>query len=55
MEGMESAQPEIMTYHQQLENNALSGNTPPDTSKKKKKGKICLQVVFRFAEKRSVS
>ncbi|KAJ8707129.1 hypothetical protein PYW08_011263 [Mythimna loreyi] len=37
VEGMESAQPEIMTYHQQLENNALSGNNPPDTSKKKKK------------------
>uniref|UniRef100_A0A2A4J0U6 Histone acetyltransferase n=1 Tax=Heliothis virescens TaxID=7102 RepID=A0A2A4J0U6_HELVI len=38
VEAMESAQPEIMTYHQQLENNALAGNTPPDSGKKKKKG-----------------
>ncbi|XP_026742261.1 bromodomain adjacent to zinc finger domain protein 2B-like isoform X4 [Trichoplusia ni] len=37
VEGMESAQPEIMLYHQQLENNALRGNSPPDSSKKKKK------------------
>ncbi|CAH0698004.1 unnamed protein product [Spodoptera exigua] len=38
VEGMESAQPEIMAYHQQLENNALNGSCPTDGNKKKKKG-----------------
>ncbi|CAH1642966.1 unnamed protein product [Spodoptera littoralis] len=38
VEGMESAQPEIMAYHQQLETNALTGNTTTDGNKKKKKG-----------------
>nr|XP_049700157.1 uncharacterized protein LOC110373752 isoform X3 [Helicoverpa armigera] len=37
VEGMESAQPEIMAYHQQLESNALAA-TQPDSGKKKKKG-----------------
>ncbi|KAF9804002.1 hypothetical protein SFRURICE_019198 [Spodoptera frugiperda] len=37
VEGMESAQPEIMAYHQQLETHALSGNQT-DGNKKKKKG-----------------
>lgn len=36
VEAMESAQPEIMQYHQQLETNALKGNTIQDTKKKKK-------------------
>ncbi|XP_022816872.1 bromodomain adjacent to zinc finger domain protein 2B isoform X5 [Spodoptera litura] len=38
VEGMESAQPEIMAYHQHLETNALTGNTTTDGNKKKKKG-----------------
>ncbi|CAD0206625.1 unnamed protein product [Chrysodeixis includens] len=36
VEGMESAQPEIMLYHQQLETHALRGHSPPDTKRKKK-------------------
>ncbi|CAB3241680.1 unnamed protein product [Arctia plantaginis] len=36
VEAMESAQPEIMQYHHQLENNALRGTSPQDIKKKKK-------------------
>ncbi|XP_052754383.1 bromodomain adjacent to zinc finger domain protein 2B isoform X11 [Galleria mellonella] len=38
VEAMESAQPEIMQYHQGLETNALNGKQNEDSSKKKKKG-----------------
>ncbi|XP_059062491.1 bromodomain adjacent to zinc finger domain protein 2B-like [Achroia grisella] len=38
VEAMESAQPEIMQYHQGLENNAINGKQAVDSNKKKKKG-----------------
>ncbi|KAJ0170230.1 hypothetical protein K1T71_014158 [Dendrolimus kikuchii] len=37
VEGMESAQPEIMDYHQQLENNSMNAKPQQDIGKRKKK------------------